>query len=229
MQHNMTYSVQVTGRREVHELPGDWSADQLRRLLELADAEDIGQIDDADLAELAAMALQDLGVQRAGECVLEAVFGDAMRPGVRQNLVDDLQDDRPWDQFPDLRRQRGVFTAVVMLQRAFPTRFATPDAIHLDLEVGVDKSASAQAREALMQCRPDWLVRVLAAGQQEDTVLRRMFADEVAGAPFADAEALLWHHDCRPLAEDRVAIDVLTSAQWVAGLADGDHYVAASQ
>jgi hypothetical protein len=80
---------------EIHELLGSWPPGRLRNILELAEFDDA--VADEDCVEMALMALQDLDWRAAGELVLEAVFGDAMTAGVRQNLTDDLEDDRPWE------------------------------------------------------------------------------------------------------------------------------------
>ncbi|MBT8061724.1 MAG: hypothetical protein KJO85_03515, partial [Gammaproteobacteria bacterium] len=108
-----TYEVGIQSLEEVHSLPGIWSNEALRELLVLADMDDIGQVEDSELLEITIMALQDLGNQKAAELVLEAVFGESMRAGVRQNLVDDLQQDEPWEDFAEVSKQRGLFIAVV--------------------------------------------------------------------------------------------------------------------
>ena len=102
-----TYHVSILSLDEIHSLTGAWGNDDLRKVLALAAADDIGEIADGDLEEICLMSLQDIGNQRAGEIVLEAVFAESMRPGVRQNLVDDLEEDQPWNDFAQISQQRG--------------------------------------------------------------------------------------------------------------------------
>ena len=64
-----------------------------------------------------------VGNQKAGELVLETIFADGMRPGVRQNLVDGLQNPELWNYFADIHQQRGIFLAVCLLYKAFPGRY----------------------------------------------------------------------------------------------------------
>jgi hypothetical protein len=47
----------------------------------------IREVYEEDLEEICLMSLQDIGNQRAGDIVMEAVFDDSMRPGVRQNIL----------------------------------------------------------------------------------------------------------------------------------------------
>ena len=79
-----SYQVTILSINEVHALAGTWDNDSLRTLLRLAEVDDLGDIADGDLLEISLMVLQDLGNQKAGELVLEVVFGNSMRPGVRR-------------------------------------------------------------------------------------------------------------------------------------------------
>ncbi len=120
------YHVSILSIREVHTLAGIWNNDSLRTLLELAEVDDLGDITDGDLLEMCLMVLQDLGNQKAGELVLEVVFGDRMRPGVRQNLVDDLQENEPWSDFA----VTSVSNMVFLLRFACCIRHSPPAMAH---------------------------------------------------------------------------------------------------
>ncbi|MGB5489169.1 MAG: hypothetical protein WBN06_17390 [Lysobacterales bacterium] len=184
------YHVSILSIREVHTLAGIWNNDSLRTLLELAEVDDLGDITDGDLLEMCLMVLQDLGNQKAGELVLEVVFGDRMRPGVRQNLVDDLQENEPWNDFADISQQHGIFIAVCLLHKAFPTRYGTPDAYVLRVRIQPRSSSGAAALEA---ARADWLIRLLACGMSEDSIVHRLFGDELKTGEFKDAPGLIWN------------------------------------
>ena len=80
---------EVLTYREIHELPGDWTPDVLRSLL--ADLEvEVDTVPEADLLDLAMMAVVDLDPQDAGVAVLRTVFGDRMSAGIRANLASGL-------------------------------------------------------------------------------------------------------------------------------------------
>jgi len=196
-----SYQVTIESISEIHTLTGTWDNKSLRALLNLAEVEDLGDIADTDLLEISLMVLQDLGNQKAGELVLEAVFGDSMRPGVRQNLVDDLQDREPWNDFAEVNQQRGIFIAVCLLHKAFPTRYGTPDA--LKLRVRFQPLAHSGAA-ALITPRADWLIRMLACGMNEHAILHRLYSAELKTGEFADATGLIW--DCEPV-EDPAGTD----------------------
>jgi hypothetical protein len=184
------FEVTIHSVEEVHSLPGIWSNESLRQLLIAADMDDIGQVEDAELLDIAIMALQDLGNQQAGELVLDSVFGDAMRPGVRQNLVDDLQEDKPWEEFAMVAQQRGLFIAVVLLQKVFPNRYAVPDALRFRFTI---RALSSAAFADMNASDPAWLMRLLSQGMSDTDVLNRLCEEELKAGPFVDAAGMIWH------------------------------------
>ncbi len=191
-----SFDVSVLSQDEIHSLTGDWDNEALRKVLALADADDIGEIAEEDLEDICLMSLQDIGNQRAGEIVLEAVFDDSMRPGVRQNLVDDLQEDQPWDDFAEVSQQRGIFVAVCLLHKAFPIRYGTPDATRLTVRVQAETSAGLTSIDP-RNCA--WLVRLLACGLSDDNIVHRLYGDELIRGEFTEAAGLIWQAE---MAED---------------------------
>lgn len=184
------YEVTIQSVEEVHSLPGIWTNESLRQLLINADMDDIGQVEDAELLDIAIMALQDLGNQQAGELALDSVFGDAMRPGVRQNLVDDLQEDKPWEEFAVVAQQKGLFIAVVLLQKVFPNRYAVPDALRFRFTI---RALSSAAFTDMNAPDPAWLMRLLSQGMSDSDVLNRLYEEELKAGPFEDAAGMIWH------------------------------------
>lgn len=185
---NAAFRLRIDEWAEIHELPDSWRAADLHEVLRLADFDD--PVTDEEAPDMAVMALQDLDEREACELVLTVVFGDAMSPGVRQNVTDDLQEDRPWQQFPGVDKQAGLFDAIVLLQRAFPRRFGIPDAIRLRLNV---RSTNAETSDWLRRDQSAALIlRLLASGMEEDAVLKRLYEQELASDVFRDANAILW-------------------------------------
>ncbi len=220
MKHS--YQVNILSVQEVHTLPGIWPDAALRQLLELAEFEDAVSVSEADLLEMVLMALQDLGNQRAGELVLEVIFGDTMRPGVRQNLVDDLQEDEPWADFATVSQQRGLFIAVVLLHQAFPTRYGTPDALKLRFSV---RALSESGMAAMESAEPAWVMRLLACGMTDTDVLPRLYEEDLAAGPFPDAPGLIWQFEtaAKDAADDRRSrtFELISARLWFSPLSRG--------
>jgi hypothetical protein len=220
------FHVSVLSQEEIHSLTGAWNNEAFRTILELADADDIGEVADEDLEEMCLMSLQDIGNQRAGEIVLETVFADSMRPGVRQNLVDDLQEDQPWNDFAEVGQQRGIFVAVCLLHKAFPTRYGTPDATRLTIRVEAETS---EGLTSIDPRQPAWLVRLLACGLGDDNIVHRLYRDELRKGEFTEASALIWEADrIEQPAEDAHTrtIAITASSQLFNSLATGQQFKA---
>ena len=223
------YEVKIVSVSEVHTLPGIWSPAELRQILVMAEFEDAARVEDSELLDMVLMVLQDLGNQLAGELVLEAVFGDSMRPGVRQNLVDDLQQDEPWADYANVAQQRGIFIAVVLLQQAFPNRYDTPEALLLRFDVRATSGTGAAEIDA---AQPAWMVRLLACGMSETDVLPRLYETELATGPFTDAQGMIWR--CEKLQDvdnagsnrNSATFELIASRLWFAPLTGGMNFQA---
>jgi hypothetical protein len=221
------YNVLIESITKVHTLAGIWDDASLTTLLALADADDFGDLAGQDLLEMTLMVLQDLGNQKAGELVLEAVFGNQMRPGVRQNLVDDLQLDEPWSDFADVLQQRGIFTAVVLLHQAFPNRYGTPDAQIVRVSVQTKTPTGLAAMQTAHQA---WLLRLLACGLDGNSIVHRIYADDLKEGPFKSAAGLVWDYTVTSSQQPDTmscTFDVTASTQLFRSLAVGQSFKAA--
>ena len=224
MTGNHGFTIEVLEFEEVHTLPGTWTSERYRQLLELFDFDDADSIPDAELPDMAAMAGQDAGLREASDRVLSFVFGERMSAGVRQNLVDDLTDDRPWEQFADLDRQAGIFEAVEFLQKAFPAEFGIPDAARARVRL------TAKGKHEIKWLRdgpsPSLCVRLVAAAMDESATLRRLYAEQLDGSAFPEAAAILWLVSNRSEEQDDTTLccemDVFSSLQWFGPLGESE-------
>ena len=215
---NEPFQVRIDEWAQIHALPDTWSVDELRLLLEAAEFDD--QVADADVEDMTLMALQDLGLQEACDLVLLNVFGSRMSAGVRQNLISELEEDRPWEQFADVDKQADIFRAVTLLHKAFPNAFGTPDAVRLRMTV---TSGSAEAGGWLREeLDAGLIIRLAAGGMDEDAVLRRLFESELAGRQFSAAQHILWQYRLLAPIEASMpvhaSIELISSHQWLDAL-----------
>jgi len=217
---NATFQRRIDDWVEIHELPGSWPSRGLREVLRLAEFDDA--VTDDEVPDMAVMALQDLDEREACDVVLKVVFGDAMTPGVRQNVTDDLFEDRPWEHFADVGKQAGLFDAVVLLQRAFPTHFGIPDAVRLRLNV---RATNEETRSWLLRDpSPSLILRLLASGMEYGAVLKRLYEKELASDVLSSADAILWriHEVSGPGGSQPTEhrYDICSSYQWLGPLED---------
>ena len=142
-----------------------------------------------------------------------------MRAGVRQNLVHELEEDRPWEEFSDLSSQAGIFDAVVLLQEAFPTRFGKPDAVTLRARI---EALHTEGRAWLVHspAMPALLLRILAGGLEERAILRRLFETALRSDHFPEAAAILWSIESDEGANASMEFRLISSHQWFDALED---------
>jgi len=207
------FELEILGSTVIHELPCSWPTASIRSLLRTLEVDGVDDVADDDAMELCLMALQDLGVDEASDRVLEAVFADRMRSGVRHNLISDLRDDRPWEDFAEIAQQAGIFEATVLLQKAFPREFGRPDALALRLRIG---SESQTGRRWLDAPSPDagLLLRIVAGAMDDRAVLRRLLGASLEGDRFPEARGILWRVE--RLASDGASseFELISSHQW---------------
>lgn len=186
---------------------------------------EVDGVSESDALEMTLMALQDREPDEAAERVLEVVFGDAMRPGVRRNLAHELTEDRPWEDFADISKQAGIFNAIVLLQQAFPREFSEPDAVSAVVHID---TASEMGKGWLDAPTPDsaLLLRILADGMDDHAVLRRLFGEALSGTSFAEARAILWRVSRRAGAAPAREFELISSHQWFDPLKDAENWTA---
>ena len=212
-----TYRVRINSVKEVHSLPDLWPPGKLRRILELAEFDDFAALPDADLLDMSLMALQDLERQQAGEVVLEAVFETGMRPGVRQNLVDDLEEDEPWNDIAELSHQRGVFETLVLLQQAYPNRYGTPDALQLTFSV-------SSPSKGIADLSPAKLLQIFSACLTDRDILNRLYGEDISAGRFNSAEHIIWWMEQNRSSESKVECSMIASKQWFHSIRSREDY-----
>ena len=206
------FELSIDGWHEIHKLPDSWPISKLREVLALLEYD--AEVSDDELAEVVLMLLDDQGPRCGAEVVLEAVFGDQMSAGVRQNIAIDLQEDEPWAQHATVAQQAGIFAAVVLLHRAMPKFFDHPEAVQFNLGV---HSNVTEARAWLNdRVNAGLVVRLLAQGMETHATLNRLYKDELNGDAFPAANDILW--SVSKIDADRYSI--ISSRHWVASLED---------
>lgn len=205
------FRAQLISWAQIHELPDGWTP---RQLLSILAGMEVSGVSENDALEMTILALQDNEPDEASDRVLEAVFGEAMRPGVRQNLAHDLTEDRPWENFADISHQKGIFNAVVLLQRAFPRDFDRPDAVSVAVCLETESERGKAWLDAL-KLDPALLLRILAAGMDDSAMLKRLFGEALRGGSFIEAADILWHVSRRAGAAPAREFTLISSHQWL--------------
>lgn len=197
---NPNFEVTIERYEKLTSMPESWPVAACRALLERLEFDGVASLADEELSSYAVMALQDLEPEEAASVVLAQTLGDLMTAGQIQNLREEMKDDRKWEEGADMRAHEPIFNAQVLLSEAFPDTYATPDIVRLTARI----QSLTPAGEALLgePVKEPLLVRLLADGMPDSSVLKRLFEDSLAKGPFAEASQILWQYTVEPIAEE---------------------------
>jgi hypothetical protein len=211
------FQASVLGLDKIYDMPGTWTDDDYRSLLQQLEIEDIDEISPADLLDFVSMALQDIELEPAADLVLAHKLQKSITRGSRQNLVEDfLQGQRPWEEASDIMLHARIFAAGVLLNKAFPRAIARPDMMRLTLQL---RPLQSQARKMLQQ-PPEaaFVTRLLADGMDEHSILERLFDEQLVAHAFPEAEGIIWlaHYDEAAAPDgDSKLLRVYSSQHWL--------------
>lgn len=219
---NPLFDILIMELKTVHDIPDMWTAARYRHLLQAAEFDDIDEIDPADLAEMTVMALQDMKPEKAAEAIL-SVLAAGLSVGVHQNLAHEMKEQRMWEEFAHPEHHAALFASAVLLNQAFPKLYPRPDIVRLIAKVTAENAAAAGH---LVAPTPDVAVRLIAAGMNEHSSLRRLYASQLAGGRFAEAASIIWQLQVRNQMADSADWVIYSSWYWLRPLQAVRNYIA---
>ena len=211
------FDVSVSSFQKIHDMPDTWTDDDYRQLLTQLEFDELEDVASADLLDMAMMALQDLEPEDAADAVLAYRLGERITAGSRGNIVQDLFDEqRPWEEVSDIRLHVSIFAAAVLLQKAFPASFTKPDMLRLVLDV---TAAVPEADKRLLN-KPEaaFVARMLADAMSENSILERLFDEQLLAHRFPEAEGIIWSAEFSDQSQAERAsarLTVYSSAHWL--------------
>ncbi len=201
----------VVQLKAAYDMPGWWSDNIFRQILQQVEYDEIAEIDPADLRDMAVMALQDIKPEQGAEAVLAVLAGDLSR-GVRQNLAHEMKESRIWEEFANPAAHAAIFATAVLLHEAFPKVYPRPEIARLTLQVTASNAAAAGL---LSLPTPSLAARLAAAGMVEHSTLRRMYAASLAAGSFPEAAAIIWQVREHRVSPEAAEWEIYSSWYWL--------------
>ena len=189
----LTYKVTINSVKSVSELPNYWTTEKLKQLLENLEFDGITGISDDQLRDYATMVLQDLDCADAARVLIDLTLGNQLSNGKKQNISEEMESDRLWEEYPDLSCHEPIFNAQVLLSQAFPST-QQPEVNLIEATLQPIDTNSASHLKSLSQPNPPeaFIVRCLAAASAVNAILIRLFEDQINGDQFPEAEHIVW-------------------------------------
>lgn len=222
-----TFSFAIDSIKTVSELPGTWTPQDCLKLLAELEYEGASDLPEAELRDYATMSLQDRDCAEAALALLNVVIGDRLSAGKKQNVSEEMQSERLWEEYPDLSCHEPIFNAQVLLNQAFDS-IPKPEARLIQATLRpVDQASEAHLRELAKPNPPEaFIARCIAAASSETSILNRLFEDQIAGQPFPEAEYLVWQVQSKQLPAEGslrpgLALTLFSPVRWTESLKQG--------
>ncbi|RYU76096.1 hypothetical protein [Hymenobacter persicinus] len=223
---NPTFTVERLSFDTLSELPNAWTNQDYLALLRLMSYDNPEEIAPAELKAMCLMSLTDLEPAEAAELVLGYLLAEQLNAGQIQNLAHNMLTEKLWEENPELGQHQGFFNATQLLYEAYNGKFPRPEAVQFQVQL----TAAAPASLAIFERQPEApLLRLLAQGMPDNTLLRRLFGEQLAGTSFPEAQDIIWQLKPGAKTENIISFDVVSSAYWLDDFKYADSYQATTQ
>ncbi len=216
------FTVNIKSFKKIASIQQAWSGEDYKALLVLMGFEDgLDATPSSELEEMCLMSLSDFEPNEAAHFVLTYLFPDDFTEGKLEQLSHEMPEERFWEEFSDSHYHHDFFNAYGLLRRAFNGTFAEPTGVQFSVAITAEKPEhfSVFAEEPKAP-----LVRLLASGMDQAEILNRLYADQISGDRFAEADGLLWNVEQVSQTDLEVCYTLTSSAFWFGGLEDTDGF-----
>lgn len=213
------FKVKILSFSQIHELPGSWEKEDLINLLNAMDYDNPAEINDSELKEMCMMSLTDFEPEEAAKIVLDYTIADRLTDGQIQNLSHEILTEKLWEEYPELHLHPDLFRSTQLLYDAFNGKFPRAEAVRFSIEIEGDMSIFNENPEAP-------ILRILAAGMSDRSLVHRLFSDQLEGDRFDEAKDILWQLNLVSKNETSVTYDIVSSAYWLDEIKYADAYEA---
>ncbi len=220
------FTVSVLEFEELREIPGVRTPENLGSLLDAMEFGERSGLGAGDLREMCLMSLQDRGARDAAATVLTHDLSDRLTTGQISNMAGDMLDEKLWEHYADMSLHERLFHVGSLLWSALPDSFPEPDAVRVRLEIRAGNDAAAEVLEQPLH--ESLLVRLLADGMSDRSVLHRLFDAQLAGRSFPEADSVVWIVDAAIVDARTQVVSVTSSGQWLDALRDARTYGSAA-
>ncbi|WP_215235475.1 hypothetical protein [Dyadobacter linearis] len=209
----------VLSFEQVRELPDSWSGVDYVNLLITMDYDNPQEIKDGELKEMCMMSLTDFEPEEAAKIVLDYVIDGRLTEGQIENLSHEILTEKLWEEYPELSLHPDLFRATQLLYEAYNGKFPRGEAVHFQLSITGEIAELGEQPEAA-------IVRILAAGMSDRSLIHRLFTDQLEGGKFEEAKDILWKLETISRDEKSVTYDIVSSSYWLDEIKYADTYQA---
>jgi len=221
-----SFTVERLSFETLTELPNSWQPQDYKALLVKTGYDTPEEIAASELKDMALMGLTDLEPTESAQLVLEYLFEDQLTTGQIENLAHQMLTEKLWEENPELDQHEGFFKATQLLYTAYNGKFPRAEAVQFQVKL----TATDADALAVFDTAPEApLLRLLAQGMPDNTLLKRLFHEQLDGTSFPEAPAIIWQLTPLQREDTAVVFDVVSSAYWLDDFKYADSYEATTQ
>jgi hypothetical protein len=196
---------------KINRLPESWTLEDYKAIIDLLGGE-YADLSDKEIEEYMQMMIADMDVPDSAYEVLKYALEGQLTEGQLRNLSNEMEDDKMWEEYPDMSFHKEIFKVNNLLYKAYNGKVPKGEA--LELELGV-VSNNKEVIQLLVSKNEDAIFRLVLAGSNERSKLHRLFDEEEDLGLMADAKHILWHIRVSRVSDIEIKIKVVSSQYWL--------------
>ena len=205
------FNIELLKFSTIYELPNGWTSFNYKELLEAMDYGDTSDIAENELKEMCLMSLSDNEPEEAAKIVLEYVFKDRFNEGQKHNLSHEMLDESMWEEYADLAEHEEFFNVHQLLYQAYNGKFPYPEAVQFKIQI---TTKNAEDLKVFDENSEPLIIRLLAQGMPENTIINRLFSENLKGGSFKEAKDIIWQLKKEKSTENSIVFEIVSSEYW---------------
>ena len=206
-----TFNIELLKFSTIYELPNGWNSLNYKELLEAMDYGDASDLAENELKEMCLMSLSDNEPEEAAKIVLEYVFKDRFNAGQINNLSHEMLDESMWEEYADLAEHEEFFNVHQLLYQAYNGKFPYPEAVQFKIQI---TTKNKENLEIFDENSEPLIIRLLAQGKPENTIINRLFIENLKGGQFKEAKDIIWQLKKEKSTENSIVFEIVSSEYW---------------
>jgi len=172
---------------------------------------DTSDLSSQELKEMCLLSLSDNEPDEAAKIVLDYIFGERLNQGQIENISHEMVDEKMWEEYAEISMHEEFFNVTQILYEAYNGKFPHPEAVRFKIQV---KSKEKVGLKVFEKDTETALIRLLVQGMPENTLIHRLFDEQLEGGDFGDAKDIIWQYKKETTEENSAIFEIISSTYW---------------
>ena len=205
---------------KIHRLQDSWSMDDFKAIIDLLGGEH-NDLDSAEIEEYMEMMISDNDLPESAYEILKYVLGESLNEGQLRNLSNEMEDDKMWEEYPDMAFHKDIFRVNQLLYRAYNGKVPRGEAHVIEMKV---KTTDTEFIKLLIEKDADAVFRLVMGGSDSHSKVHRLYDGEESSHYIEDSNYILWYIKAHKESDQEVILKVTSSAYWLESYQDENEY-----